>query len=286
MMSQSIKLSLSFLERKILADLLPELSSKLKLEIKSGRVLEFTQDEAQAILQATNIDHGQSMNFKVRAMEHITDLMSKAIDDSQGIGAIPVGERLYQFKVSLRVLRPLIWRRFQVRECTLDKLHEHIQTAMGWKNCHLHQFKINGETYGDPQLLDDGFEDSKPFIDSTTLKLIQVVPKSGQPMTLDYEYDFGDCWMHEVVFEGCLRLQRGTRYPICLEGERACPPEDSGGAYQYGSYVEALFDPAHEEHAQMLEWRGKHDPTQFDCEKTMRRMQRGLPNWRNRKQEG
>ena len=75
-------------------------------------------------------------------------------------------------------------------------------------------------------------------------------------------------------------------YPICLEGERACSPEDSGGAYQYGEYVEALFDTVHEEHEQMLEWRGKHEPTRFDCEKTTKRMQRGLPNWRIRKQEG
>jgi len=161
-------------------------------------------------------------------------------------------------------------------------MHEHIQTAMGWTNSHLHKFQISGMRYGNPLLLDDDFEDSAPFIDSTNVKLAKIVPKNGQTMTFEYEYDFGDCWMHEVVFEGCLRSQRGSRYPICLEGERACPPEDSGGAYQYGEYVEALFDPEHEKHAQMLQWRGEHDPTRFDCEKTTKRMRRGLPNWRNK----
>ena len=281
-MSQPIKILLSFLERKIIADLLPALASRMKLDTENGRVLSFTQDEAQAILDATRNGHHDLRGVKVHAAENVTERFSKAIEDSQGIGAIPVGERLYQFKISLRVLRPLIWRRIQVRECTLDKLHEHIQTAMGWFNCHLHRFEINGEIYGDPELLNDGFEDSAPFIDSTNLKLAKIVPKNGQSLTFEYEYDFGDCWMHELVFEGCLRSQRGSRYPICLEGERACPPEDSGGAHQYGEYVEALFDPAHEEHAQMLQWRGKHDPTRFDCEKTTKRMRRGLPNWRNK----
>ena len=258
----------------------------MKLDLENGRVLTFTQDEAQAILDATKNIYPDFRGAKVQAAENIIERFSKAIEDFQGIGAIPVGERLYQFKISLKVLRPLIWRRIQVRESTLDKLHEHIQTAMGWFNCHLHQFEINGEIYGDPELLDDDFEDSPPFIDSTNLKLANIVPKNGQTMTFEYQYDFGDSWMHEVVFEGCLRSQRGSRYPICLEGERACPPEDSGGVYQYGEYVEALFDPAHEEHAQMLQWRGKHDPTQFDCEKTTKRMRRGLPNWRNFKQQG
>ena len=281
-MSQAIKILLSFLERKTIADLLPTLSCRMTLDTENGRVLTFTQDEAEAILKATRNNHHDFRGVKVHAAQKIVERLSKAIEDSRGIGAIPVGERLYQFKISLTVLRPLIWRRIQVRECTLDKLHEHIQTAMGWFNCHLHQFKINGEICGDPELLDDGFEDCAPFRDSTNLKLAKILPKNGQTITFEYKYDFGDCWMHEVVFEGCLRSQRGTRYPICLEGERACPPEDSGGVYQYGEYVEALFEPTHEEHARMLQWRGEHDPTRFDSEKTTRRMRRGLPNLRNK----
>jgi len=161
----------------------------------TGKKSRQTQDEAQAILEATRNNHHDFRGVKVHAAEDITKRFPKAIEDSQGIGAIPVGERLYQFKISLRVLRPLIWRRIQVRECTLDKLHEHIQTAVGWFNCHLHRFKINGEIYGDPELLDDGFEDSAPFVDSTNLKRAKIVPKNGQTITFEYEYDFGDCWL-------------------------------------------------------------------------------------------
>lgn len=282
-MTLSIKILLSFLERKILADLLPEHSNRLKLESKNGRVVEFTLDESQAILKALKTDHGDSMHFEVRAMESVTERLSKAIEDSQGIGAIPIGKRLYQFKITLNDSEPTIWRRIQVRECTLDKLHEHIQTAMGWTNSHLHRFRVNEKIYGDPELLDDGFEDDEPFIDSTMLKISKIVPKDGKQMRFVYEYDFGDGWRHDVLFEGCLSIETGVRYPICLEGDRNCPPEDVGGMGGYAEYLEALADPSHEQHDEMLQWRGQFDPEAFDAMKVTRRMQRGLPNWRKKK---
>ena len=43
-------------------------------------------------------------------------------------------DTVYQFKITLLESQPPIWRRIQVKDCTLDKLHEHIQTAMGWTN--------------------------------------------------------------------------------------------------------------------------------------------------------
>lgn len=88
-------------------------------------------------------------------------------------------------------------------------------------------------------------------------------------------YDFGDNWEHEVLFEGCLRASPGARYPICLEGERACPPEDVGGTGRYAEYLEGLGDPNHEEHAEHLEWRGPFDLEAFDAEATTKRTRRG-----------
>jgi len=66
---------------------------------------------------------------------------------------------LYQFKISLLDIKPPIWRRIQVWDCTLEKLHEHIQTAMGWTNSHLHQFKIDDQLHGDPPLMEESFEE-------------------------------------------------------------------------------------------------------------------------------
>ena len=169
---------------------------------------------------------------------------------------------------------PPIWRRVQVKNCTLERLHEHIQLAMGWRNEHLHRFRIRDEIYGDAQLLDDGFEDQYKFIDSTGIKISDIVPKSGKRFAFEYEYDFGDDWEHEVLFEGCLVAAEGQKYPICVEGERACPPEDVGGIDGYDEYLEIITDPNHEQHEEMLEWMGKFDPERFDSKKASRKMRR------------
>lgn len=214
------------------------------------------------------------------SLERITQLIANALEDAQGIGAIPIGERLYQFKITPLDFKPIIWQRIQAKSGTLNKLHEHIQTAMGWTNSHLHQFEISGERYGDPELLDDGFADDDPFIESTCIKFEEVVPKSGDRLTFEYEYDFGDGWQHEIIFEDCLKSEKGMRYPDCLEGENACPPEDVGGVGGYAEYLAAIGNPDHEQHEDLLEWRGKFDPKQFDAEKTTKKKLRGLPDWR------
>jgi hypothetical protein len=168
-----------------------------------------------------------------------------------------------------------------VKDGTLDKLHEHIQTAMGWTNSHLHRFQIGGKEYGDPDLLDDGFDDHE-FADSTSTRFSAILPKSGKPFPFEYEYDFGDGWHHEVLFEGCLRAERGKRYPVCIEGARACPPEDVGGTGGYEEFVEAITDPENEDHDGILEWAGgAFDAEAFDPVKVTKRMKRGLPDWRS-----
>ena len=78
-------------------------------------------------------------------------------------------------------------------DCTLDKLHEHIQTAMGWTNSHLHHFRIDGQLYGDPMLMAENFEELK-YKDSTTTMLSDILPEGGERFRFEYEYDFGDGW--------------------------------------------------------------------------------------------
>ncbi|MCH8046134.1 MAG: plasmid pRiA4b ORF-3 family protein [Planctomycetes bacterium] len=187
---------------------------------------------------------------------------------------------LFQFKIALLDSKPAIWRCIQVRDCTLDKLHEHIQTAMGWTNSHLHQFEIESERYGDPELLDDGFDDFD-CRNSTTTMIAQIVPKSDMRFAFKYKYDFGDGWEHEVLFEGCPPIEKGKKYPICLEGERACPPEDVGGVGGYQNFLAAIADPKHEEHSSFLErCGGSFSPDKFEPKKATREMKKGLPDWR------
>ena len=189
-------------------------------------------------------------------------------------------KHIFQFKITLLESQPPIWRRIQVEDCTLDKLHEHIQTAMGWTNSHLHQFEITDQRYGDPDLLEEDFEEFG-YINSTHTKISQILPKDRTRFRFIYEYDFGDDWLHEVLFEGCPKPQPRKKYPLCLEGERACPPEDVGGIGGYAEFLEALADPQHEEHAAFLQWSGPFNPDEFDAQAATKAMKEGLPNWRD-----
>jgi hypothetical protein len=194
--------------------------------------------------------------------------------------SVPASE-VYQFKITLLDSDPTIWRRIQVADCTLDKLHEHIQTAMGWTNSHLHHFRIGEQLYGDPRLVGGDFDDMD-YEDSTTTLLSEILPKSGQRFAFGYEYDFGDGWQHEILFEGKLRADPGATYPLCVEGERACPPEDIGGVWGYAEFVEAIKEPDHERHDELLEWvGGSFKPEKFHAGLASSRMRRGLPDWRN-----
>jgi hypothetical protein len=190
------------------------------------------------------------------------------------------GDTVFQFKVTLAGTKPAIWRRLQIQDCTLDKLHEHVQTAMGWTNSHLHQFEIKGRRYGDPELLDDVYDEIE-CVDSTTTMISDILPRTGKRFAFKYEYDFGDGWEHEILFEGSPPIDKGKTFPLCLEGERACPPEDVGGVWGYEEFLAAIADPKHEEHAHFMEWcGGTFSPDEFNAAKATKDMKKGLPDWR------
>jgi hypothetical protein len=185
-----------------------------------------------------------------------------------------------QFRITLLETSPPIWRRIQVGDGTLDKLHEHIQTAMDWTNSHLHRFTIGGRLFGDPLLMEEDFDEGG-YEDSTVTMLSDILPASGNRFRFDYEYDFGDGWQHEVLFEGHLKCEPDETYPVCLEGARACPPEDVGGVSGYADFLQKITDRGNEEHDGSLEWAGGwFDPEEFDAVLATKRMKQGLPDWR------
>lgn len=171
---------------------------------------------------------------------------------------------VYQLKITLKDIRPPIWRRVQVRgDATLSHLHWVIQLSMGWTNSHLHSFSIHGVNYGVsmPEL---GFEELKPE-DEPSVNLSSFVP--GEKFKFSYLYDFGDSWEHEILVEKVLTPEANTPYPVCIKAKRACPPEDCGGTRGYHEFVEAIQDIEHPEHEEMLEWVGGYfDPedAEFD----------------------
>ena len=169
---------------------------------------------------------------------------------------------IYQIKVTLHGIEPPIWRRIQVRDSTaLDRLHDILQVVMGWTDSHLHQF-IVGETYFGPP---DPYYDDLQLSDEAGVRLSRIARNEGFAFT--YEYDFGDSWAHELLVEQIVPPQEGARYPVCLAGERACPPEDVGGIWGYEVFREAIRDPDHPEHESYVEWiGGVFDPEIFDLD--------------------
>ena len=168
---------------------------------------------------------------------------------------------VYQLKVTLKESKPPIWRRIQVNsDITLYKLHQILQVVMGWFDSHLHQFVVHGECYGIP---DPKFD--LELKNEKKVKLSQVISKAGDLFI--YEYDFGDGWKHVILLEKILQPEVGAHYPICLEGKRACPPEDCGGIWGYDNLLEAIRDSNHPGHKDMLEWVGdSFDPEEFDVD--------------------
>ena len=120
--------------------------------------------------------------------------------------------------------------------------------------------------YGDPEMGDDA-----DCCDSHSRKLSQLA--SQGPSSFTYQYDFGDDWEHVIKIEKTMPAEPKTKYPRCIDGKRACPPEDCGGAYGYETLLETIQDRNHDEHAEMLEWvGGKFDPEKFSA----KRVNRGL----------
>lgn len=268
-------------QRIAIGDLFPQMADRLQYDVKRQVKIEFSTGELKAILWCAGeaiptADSGRKRN----SLRRIVTIFQDAIQAAHGIGAIPPSKRLYQFKITLLDINPPIWRRIQTKDCTIDKLHEHIQTAMGWTNSHLHRFEILGIVHGDPVLL-CGNPDCFVGRNSLETMISEVVPSSGIRFRFSYEYDFGDRWSHDVLFEGCLAASNGVRYPLCLEGDRACPPEDVGGVGGYEAFLAAIASPLHEEHEEWKEWAGgDFDPARFDPVSITKAMQRGLPDWR------
>jgi len=272
--------SLTQPQRIVIADLFPQLVDRLKLDVNRQVKIEFTVSLMKAIWWCAGEAVPSTSGTKRNSLRCVVAAFRQAIQDAHGIAAIPPSKRLYQFKITLLDIAPVIWRRIQIKNGSVDKLHQCIQTAMGWTNSHLHQFEIQGIVCGDPELI-AGDPDSFVGTNSLETMVSDIVPQSGARFQFSYEYDFGDCWRHDVLFEGCLPTDQGVRYPLCLEGEQACPPEDVGGVDGYEEFLEVIADPSHPEHKAWMSWAGgDFDPTRFDAKAATKEMQRGLPDWR------
>lgn len=179
---------------------------------------------------------------------------------------------VYQLRIALVYIDPSVWRRLEVRgTMTFGDLHDAIQTAMGWEDCHLWAFYV-GKTEVSPasEQFDFPGEPRAQPAGSTTLDDLLA----GRRIKFRYIYDMGDDWLHEIKVEKILAREPGVQYPRCTGGARACPPEDCGGFPGYFDFLEALADPKHSEHGEMLDWiGGEWDPEAFNIDAVNARLQ-------------
>ena len=140
---------------------------------------------------------------------------------------------------------------------TLGDLHHVILIAMGWEDCHLHDFTIKKRRYA--LAGDDGFDDVADERENE----LRDVARAGSKFS--YQYDFGDGWEHVILVEKAA-AHGAAAGPVCVDGARACPPEDSGGPWGYDEKLRALSHPDEEETQELREWMGEFDPEVFDLE--------------------
>ena len=179
-------------------------------------------------------------------------------------------ENVYQFKITPQGIQPSIWRRIQVPETySFWDLHVAIQDSMGWEDYHLHEFQIPVKGTKKPIKIGIPSEDDLTFgmtifpgyreniSDRFTMKSKKAV----------YVYDFGDGWKHDILLEGILTKDDSVKYPICIGGEKACPPEDCGGTWGYGDIIRILKKGAkNQDDQEFLEWVGGYNPDDFNPE--------------------
>ncbi len=164
-------------------------------------------------------------------------------------------------RIELSHVQPPIWRSFVVPvEISMHKFHQAIQVVMGWRDAHLYEFRAGDEICALPN--PDGPEG---ILNSRRERLDHWLD-DGMP-AVEYTYDLGDSWHHWITFGE-------TRFdgPKCLDGARACPPEDCGGPPGYEELVQALADPAHPQSQELKAWAGKWRSEAFDLEAVNRKL--------------
>ena len=182
---------------------------------------------------------------------------------------IETPQEVYQLKVTLLGTAPPIWRRLLVHAgTTLAQLHSALQLAMGWDGGHMHEFRVGHRHFGRPDP-EDRSMGLPPVENERTVRLSDVLRRASAKVI--YTYDLGDNWEHGIVLEKRLPVDPSTKYPVCTDGQLACPPEDCGGIPGFYDLLDAITDPKHERHEEMIDWVGDDfDPQAFSVDNVNR----------------
>lgn len=195
--------------------------------------------------------------------------------------------KAYQIKIELIDSQPLIWRRVIIpADVTFKRLHDTIQFAMDWRDYHLYEFEFpeeklritnDEESYEENKFYLKKYKKNKLTKEEDPYGIITRIIETAirQPQTLkidkyietyktfEYIYDFGDNWRHKIELENIVEDYK-FGYPVVLEGEGACPPEDAGGLSAYAEFLEAWNNPEHEGHKDVKMWGESQHYREFD----------------------
>ena len=191
----------------------------------------------------------------------------------------------YQIKISLKEIKPEIWRRIKIPgNITFQQLHQIIQAAFGWLEYHLFKFDFPNTVITEPdpsyapgELYGEGIKELDP--ENTAINKFL-----GDYEEFEYEYDFGDSWKHKIVVEKKIKDTKRNRMPECLGGARSRPPEDVGGISGYEDFIEIIRNKGNPERQSMLDWAEKdtrgyiYDPEYFNKNEVDRRLYYALEN--------
>lgn len=165
-----------------------------------------------------------------------------------------LSDRVACVRVELEGWEPPIWRRLEVPlSSNLRGLHDAIQAAMPFDNCHLFMFEVGDRRFGIPSS-----DWGQGVLDAKNIKLGALMGRGISE--LSYTYDFGDDWRFSITIEGVEPTTSGVEYPRFVDDVRRAPPEEVGGTPGFNVFLDAIGRPDHERHD---EWLGRHDRT-FD----------------------
>lgn len=192
----------------------------------------------------------------------------------------PTKPRPVTLRVELQHVEPLVWRRVIVsNQATLAALHNYLQWIMGWNDTHAHEFQVGNDLVAPAWWIEEMRTAPEDYRgrDERRVSVAAVVAQLGSRGEFVYRYDMGDDWALRIVIEpGAAAVIEDLPLPRCVAGENAGPPDDVGGPPGFAMFLEALRDPAHEEHVEMVRWvGGVFDPKGFDLNRLNREWKRG-----------
>lgn len=180
--------------------------------------------------------------------------------------SFPVPGVFFTVTVKLKGTKPPITRKLEVPDMLFGELHDVLQVAMGWMDCHLHDFTVGKDVRIGPRMEGDG-DFGMETVDEEGVWISEV--PSALRNKIVYLYDFGDSWTHEVKLSEAQPMKPGVTYPRCIAGSRNSPPEDCGGVWGYEDLCQLLVTPEAErtdDDRDRLEWLGEYDPAAFSVD--------------------